>query len=599
MANTKSAPSRPVPRLYLATPEMDDPSALVESLTSLLAGADVAAVLLRLKPVDQRTMITRVKTLAPVIQAAGAAVLLDGHVELVARAGADGAHVTGVAAMEDALPSLKPDRIIGVGGLTTRHDSMSAGEAGADYVLFGEPDANGERPSAGAIAERLNWWAELFEPPCVGFAVSRDEAHEFAAAGADFRAGRRFHLERCARPGDGTVRGRTDHPDGPRGSIQKSHGRGIAPAMKLLRSITGPISGLVVLTTAVGLGAGVARAQMSITPPAATPPAAAKPGAPPKPKPPIKETAKETRKPGGPKSETFPTPTVPPTPAPVPDDPNADYVYAAYQRGQYKTAFDLATKRVAEKNDPKAMTMLGELYSNGFGVKRDYDKAIEWYRRGSDAGDREGMFALAMLRLGGRGGPKGGEDAAKLLAASAKLGSPAATYNLALLYIDGQILPQDMRRAAELLRIAADAGNPEAQYALATFYRDGTGVPKNVEKSVSLLQAAALADNVEAEVEYAIALYNGTGTPKNQAAAVALLRKAARQNSPIAQNRLAWVLSGSQATPAEKIDGLKWHIVAKTAGKGDPMLDEAFAGMSPADRAKAEASARQWLGAAK
>jgi thiamine-phosphate pyrophosphorylase len=37
-----------------------------------------------------------------------------------------------------------------------------------------------------AIAERLQWWAELFEPPCVGFAASREEAFEFAAAGADF-----------------------------------------------------------------------------------------------------------------------------------------------------------------------------------------------------------------------------------------------------------------------------------------------------------------------------------------------------------------------------------------------------------------------------
>jgi thiamine-phosphate pyrophosphorylase len=63
---------------------------------------------------------------------------------------------------------------------------MAAGEAGADYVLFGEPDAKGQRPSAEAIAERLQWWAELFEPPCVGFAASREEASEFAAAGADF-----------------------------------------------------------------------------------------------------------------------------------------------------------------------------------------------------------------------------------------------------------------------------------------------------------------------------------------------------------------------------------------------------------------------------
>jgi len=182
----KPVPPRRAPRLYLATPVVDDPSSLLASLPGLLARADIAAVLLRLKTTDQRTMISRIKTLAPVIQDSGAALLLDGHVELVARAGADGAHLTGIEAMEDALPTLKPDRIAGVGGLTTRHDSMAAGEAGADYVLFGEPDARGQRPSVEAIAERLQWWAELFEPPCVGFAASRQEIGEFAAAGADF-----------------------------------------------------------------------------------------------------------------------------------------------------------------------------------------------------------------------------------------------------------------------------------------------------------------------------------------------------------------------------------------------------------------------------
>jgi len=165
---------------------VDDPSSLLASLPGLLAGADVAAVLLRLKPTDQRTMISRIKAIAPLVQQHGAALLLEGHVELVARAGADGAHLTGIAAMEEALPSLKPDRIAGVGGLTTRHDSMAAGEAGADYVLFGEPDASGARPSVEAIAERLEWWAELFEPPCVGYAASVEEAGEFAAVGADF-----------------------------------------------------------------------------------------------------------------------------------------------------------------------------------------------------------------------------------------------------------------------------------------------------------------------------------------------------------------------------------------------------------------------------
>jgi thiamine-phosphate pyrophosphorylase len=186
VSKNRSPISHPLPRLYLATPEVEDPSSLVASLPGLLAGTDVSAVLLRLKMADQRSMISRVKTLAPAIQKTGAALLLDSHVELVARAGADGAHVRDLAALEEALPSLKPDRIAGVGGLATRHDSMAAGEKGADYVLFGEPDAHGKRPSVDAVAERLDWWAVLFEPPCVAYAASRDEAHAFVLAGADF-----------------------------------------------------------------------------------------------------------------------------------------------------------------------------------------------------------------------------------------------------------------------------------------------------------------------------------------------------------------------------------------------------------------------------
>ena len=50
-------------------------------------------------------------------------------------------------------------------------------------------------------------------------------------------------------------------------------------------------------------------------------------------------------------------------------------MFGAYQRGQYKTAFDLATNRAQFNGDPKAMTMLGELYANAMGVKRDYAKA--------------------------------------------------------------------------------------------------------------------------------------------------------------------------------------------------------------------------------
>ena len=65
---------------------------------------------------------------------------------------------------------------------------MAAAEGGADYVMFGEPDADGGRPSLEAIEERVAWWAEVFELPCVGYAASHDEIMPLVKAGADFVA---------------------------------------------------------------------------------------------------------------------------------------------------------------------------------------------------------------------------------------------------------------------------------------------------------------------------------------------------------------------------------------------------------------------------
>jgi len=100
-----------------------------------------------------------------------------------------------------------------------------------------------------------------------------------------------------------------------------------------------------------------------------------------------------------------------------------DLAFGAFQRGFYLTALSLATRRIDEKKDIKAMTLLGEIYGNGFGVARDDSKAAEWYRQAADRGDRKAMFALAMFRLSGRGGAVNREEATKLLANAAKLGT--------------------------------------------------------------------------------------------------------------------------------------------------------------------------------
>jgi thiamine-phosphate pyrophosphorylase len=147
----------PRQRLYLVTPRVEDAASFAREVDLALTRRDVA-------------------------------LLLDGHAEIAARAGADGAHISGIEAFVAALPMLKPDRIAGAGGLLSRHDAMLAGESGADYVMFGEPDRRGRRPAFDELEERLLWWADLLEIPCVGYADHPDEVATLARTGADFVA---------------------------------------------------------------------------------------------------------------------------------------------------------------------------------------------------------------------------------------------------------------------------------------------------------------------------------------------------------------------------------------------------------------------------
>src|SRR6516165_8333810 len=181
-------PRRLDPRLYLISPEVEHPAAFADTLAAALAGAEVAAVLLRLALRDERSLINAVKAFAPIVQETGAALLVAGHADIVARAGADGAHLTGIATFAASLALLKPDRIAGAGGLRSRHDAMLAGETGADYVMFGDPDRHGRRLDFDALKECLTWWVELFEVPCVAYAASKDEVPPLSRTGADFIA---------------------------------------------------------------------------------------------------------------------------------------------------------------------------------------------------------------------------------------------------------------------------------------------------------------------------------------------------------------------------------------------------------------------------
>lgn len=178
-----------VPQFFFLSPAISDVAAIRPRLEALVSTGALAVALLRFvgEEQDVKRMATALRT---PLQEAGIACLIDlpKDERAVARLQLDGAHVAGLSRLRDAIEGLKPDRIVGIGALKSRHDAMEAGEADIDYVMFGEPRADGTLPPFEQTLERAAWWAVIFNVPCVAYAPSLAEVAALARTGAEFIA---------------------------------------------------------------------------------------------------------------------------------------------------------------------------------------------------------------------------------------------------------------------------------------------------------------------------------------------------------------------------------------------------------------------------
>lgn len=165
----------------IADPDADATSCM-RLLDEALAAAPVAALLLPRGQRSEGSYKSLVKSVTPRAQAAGVAVLIEGDPGLVRMLGVDGIHVEGdVGDVKAATAALKPDYIVGAGRIASRHDAMSKGELGPDYVFFG-PLSGPRDPEQ---REMARWWAEIMEVPSV-LSDPAATAESATAEGSDF-----------------------------------------------------------------------------------------------------------------------------------------------------------------------------------------------------------------------------------------------------------------------------------------------------------------------------------------------------------------------------------------------------------------------------
>jgi thiamine-phosphate pyrophosphorylase len=179
----------PRARLCLVTPPTIDPAAFSGVLKSALAAGDIATLFIDARDRDDDRQRTT-EALVPIAQAAGVAALVVNDTRLLGRANADGVHIdTGLADLTAALDRYRGKKIVGAGGIRSRHEAMELGEREPDYLFFGRLDGDtgdGIFPKAFDLA---SWWSGLFEIPAIVMGGRALESVTAAAeAGIEFVA---------------------------------------------------------------------------------------------------------------------------------------------------------------------------------------------------------------------------------------------------------------------------------------------------------------------------------------------------------------------------------------------------------------------------
>jgi thiamine-phosphate pyrophosphorylase len=176
------------PRLYLITPPVFDPG-LPDRVARLLDAFDIACLRLALAAGSEDEVARAADALRAVAHARDVPLVVADHHRLVGRLGLDGVHLSdGARQVRAVRKALGNNAIIGAYAHASRHDGLTAGEIGADYVSFGPVGATPLGDGTTAPLDLFQWWSEIIEVPVVAEGGLTPELAGVLASAVDFLA---------------------------------------------------------------------------------------------------------------------------------------------------------------------------------------------------------------------------------------------------------------------------------------------------------------------------------------------------------------------------------------------------------------------------
>lgn len=164
-------------------------------------------------------------------------------------------------------------------------------------------------------------------------------------------------------------------------------------------------------------------------------------------------------------------------------------------------------KKLAADKNIFSNVLMGTLYQEGSGVKKDLATAGNYYSTAFKLGSDNALHAGVLAYLNS----KNFDKAYDLALVGAKKGDLMSTYYTGLLLHDGKGVAEDWDKGANYMMKAADKGMPNAQYQLGNYFKNGQGVAKDAAKAAEYYQKALTGNITGAAWELAEAYRKGEG----------------------------------------------------------------------------------------
>lgn len=246
--------------------------------------------------------------------------------------------------------------------------------------------------------------------------------------------------------------------------------------------------------------------------------------------------------------------------------PYASYAVAQmYSKGEYVTENEDIAQRYYKaalsgflkleskgQADDNLYYKLGSMFKKGLGTDVDMDRAIDYFKRSAELGNKNAKRVLALEYISGEHLEQDIEKGLAMLTECADSGDNISCYKLGKIYFKDEIILQDLKKAEKYLLSAED--NEFTKYALGKLYLQEEKY--DIQKAVDYFEKSADKNMWSSYQLGRLYLFGTEGLEKDKEKSVEWLTKSANDGNEYAQNMLQYIGDFENAMLANTIFGL-------------------------------------------